>query len=260
MHIVQGNVFGFWSFLLICGVTLTLIHLSRNEKVNIAIRRINGLDAIEESIGRATEMGKPVHFTPGLADIVGNTAAKTFAALEVLSYVTDLSARYNAELVVTIRQPNVLPLAQETVRQGYMTAGRPDMYQEDTVRFFSSNQNAYATGVVGYMHRAQVAANIMAGYYMGEALILAEAGSQVGAMQIAITASMAQLPFFVAACDYTIIGEELFAAGAYVSQDRIKLGGIAAQDFIKLGVMAIVIIGTIMASSGSNAIQELLVK
>ena len=260
MHIVQGNVFGFWSFLVICGVTLGLIHLSRNEKIKIVIRRINGLDAIEESIGRATEMGKPVHFTPGLADIVGNTAATTFAALEVLSYVTDLSARYNAELVVTIRQPNVLPLAQETVRQGYMTAGRPDMYQEDTVRFFSSNQNAYATGVVGYMHRAQVAANIMAGDYMGEALILAEAGSQVGAMQIAITASMAQLPFFVAACDYTIIGEELFAAGAYVSQDSVKLGGLAAQDLIKLGVMAIVIIGTIMASSGSNAIQQLLVK
>lgn len=260
MHIIAGNVFGFWSFLLICGMTLAMINLSRKEKINVTLRRINGLDALEESIGRATEMGRPVHFTPGLADIVGNTSAKTFAALEVLGYVTDLSARYNTELVVTIRQPNVLPLAQETVRQGYMAAGKPEMYQDDTVRFFSSNQNAYATGVVGYMHRAKVAANIMAGYYMGEALILAEAGAQVGAMQIAITASMAQLPFFVAACDYTIIGEELFAAGAYVSQDKVKLGGIAAQDFIKLGVMAIIIIGTIMSSSGSDALKQLLVK
>lgn len=260
MHIIEGNVFGFWAFLLICGVALGMIHLSRKGQIVVNLRRIAGLDAIEEAVGRATEMGRPVHFTPGNADIIGNTAAKTFAALEVLAYVTDLTARYNTEMVVTIRQPNVLPVAQETVRQSYLTAGRPDMYQEDTVRFFSSNQNAYATGVVGYLHRAKAAANIMAGFYQGEALILAEAGSQVGALQIAITASMHQLPFFVAACDYTIIGEELFAAGAYVSQDKVKLGGIAAQDIIKIAVMIIIVIGTIMASSGSDAIQALLAK
>ena len=260
MHIMEGNVFGFWFFLAICAMALTMISLSRKEKINVNIRNIGGLNALEESVGRATEMGKPVHFSPGLADIVGIEAPSTFAALEILSYVTTLSAQYDTELVVTIRQPNVLPIAVETVRQGYMTAGRPDMFNEDTVRFFSSNQNAYATGVLGYMHRAKVAANIMAGTFMGEALIIAEAGAQVGAIQIAITDSLMQLPFFVAACDYTIIGEELFAAGAYLSQDKQKLGGIAAQDVMKLTVMVLVVIGTILVSTGSDALTKLLVK
>lgn len=260
MSIIPGNVFAFGMLIVISALTLFMIDRSRKDKIDVKLRRINGLDAIEESIGRATEMGRPVHFSPGLADIVGNTAAKTFAALEVLAYVTGLCAKYDTDLVVTIRQPNVLPLAQETVRQGYMLAGRPDMYQEDTVRFISSNQNAYVTGAIGYMHRNKVAANIMAGLYMGEALLLAESGSRIGAMQIAITASMHQLPFFVAACDYTIIGEELFAAGAYVSQDKVKLGAIAAQDYIKLGLMATVIIGTIMSTAGSDLVKQLLTK
>jgi hypothetical protein len=260
MKLVAGNIFGFWMFLVVAIFTLVLINYSKSGKINITLRKIAGLEAIEESIGRATEMGKPIHFSPGLGDIIGATAAETFAALEVLSYVTRMSAKYNAELVVTIRQPNVFPLAQESVKQQYMAAGKSDMFKEDTVRFLSNQQVAYTTGVVGFMHREKVAANIMAGLYMGEALLLAEAGAQIGAIQVAITASMTQLPFFVAACDYTIIGEELFAAGAYLSQDRIKLGGIAAQDYIKLAVMATAVAGALLMSSGSNFLNRLLVK
>ena len=260
MTLVAGNIFGFWMFLVVAAVTLWTINRSRTGKSNVTLRKIAGLDAIEEAVGRATEMGKPIHFSPGLGDVIGSTAADTFASLEILSYVANLSAKYNAQLVVTIRMPNVFPLAQESVRTSFNVAGRPDMYRDDTVRFISSNQDAYTSGVVGFMHREQAAANIMAGLFMGESLLLAEAGAQIGAMQIAITASTAQLPFFVAACDYTIIGEELYATGAYVSQDKVKLGGIAAQDYFKLAVIAVIVLGTIFGSAGSTAIKDLLVK
>jgi hypothetical protein len=260
MGIVQGHVFGFWMFIVLAAASLWVINASKNDKYNVKLRAIAGLEAIEESVGRATEMGKPVHFTPGLGDIVATNAAETFAAMEILAYVTNLAAKYNAQLVVTIRQPNVFPLAQESVRQGFLAAGKPDMYREDTVRFISNNQDAYTSGVVGFLHREQAAANIMAGLFMGESLLLAEAGAQIGAMQVAITASTTQLPFFVAACDYTIIGEELFASGAYLSNDKVKLGAIAAQDYFKLAVMATIILGTILTTAGSRFVQELLVK
>ncbi len=260
MSLVEGNIFGFWMFIVISVVAVWIMTQSKNGKFKVTLRRINGLEALEEAVGRATEMGKPVHYTPGLGDIVGNKAAETFAAMEILTYVADLSAKYSAELIVTIRQPNVFPLAQESVKQSFVAAGKPDMYQENTVRFISSNQDAYTSGVVGILHREQAAANIMAGLFMGESLLLAEAGAQIGAMQIAITASTTQLPFFVAACDYTIIGEELFAAGAYVSQDKVKMGGIAAQDYIKLAVMAVIVLGTILSTSGSDFIRVLLTK
>ncbi len=260
MKLVAGNVFGFWMFVVAAAMTAVVIHLSRSDRFRVKLRRISGLEALEEAIGRATEMGKPAHFTPGLGDIIGATAAETFAALEILSHVTNLSAKYNTQLVVTIRQPNVFPLAQESVRQAYAVAGRIELYKEDTVRFLSNNQDAYTSGVVGFMHREKAAANLMAGLFMGESLLLAEAGAQVGAIQVAITASVNQLPFFVAACDYTIIGEELFAAGAYLSQDKVKLGGIAAQDYFKLAVMVTVVVGTIMTSFGSKFVQQILVK
>lgn len=260
MRLVDGNIFGFWMFIIVSLMTVWTIHRSKTGQFVVTLRKIAGLEAIDEAIGRSTEMGKPVHFTPGLGDVIGSNAAETFAALEILGYVSNLSARYSTQLVVTIRQPNVFPLAQETVRQSFSAAGRPDLYKEDTVRFISSNQDAYTSGVVGFLHREKAAANIMAGLFMGESLLLAEAGAQTGAMQVAITASTSQLPFFVAACDYTIIGEELFAAGAYLSNDKVKLGGIAAQDYFKLGVITVIVLGTIFSSVGSRLIQQILVK
>ena len=146
------------------------------------------------------------------------------------------------------------------MRQGYMAAGRPDMFQEDTVQFLSSEQFAYAAAVMGIMNRRKVAANLMMGAFWAESLLFAEAGAQVGAIQVAGTASMGQLPFFVAACDYTLLGEELYAAGAYLSQDKVKLGAIGAQDIGKAVVMVLVVVGSLMATAGNSGLLDLLKK
>lgn len=260
MKIVAGQISFLVSFFVLGAIVLTAINMSKKGTWVPNIRRLAGLDAVEEAVGRATEMGAPVHFSPGIGNISDNSAPQTFAGLEVLGYVTELTAKYNTEIIVTIRQPNVFPLAQEIVRQSYMTAGRPDMFQEDTVQFLSSEQFAYAAAVMGIMNRRKAAANLMMGAFWAESLLFAEAGAQVGAIQVAGTAAMGQLPFFVAACDYTLIGEELYAAGAYLSQDRVKLGAIGGQDIAKAIVMVIVVIGSVLATVDNPIILNLLKK
>jgi len=260
VKIVPGNVFGFWLFVVASVVVAYVMDRSEKGKMNVVLRPITGLSSLEEAVGRATEMGRPVHFSPGLGDIIGTSAPDTLAALQILSFVTDLAARYDAHLIVTIRMPNVFPLAQELTRTGYMIANKPDSYKEDTVRFVSSDQDAYAAGVIGIMHHEKVASSILAGLYMGEALLIAESGASLGVMQVAITASVMQVPFFVAACDYTVIGEELYAAGAYVSGDKRRIGAIAGQDYLKLAIMAIIVLGTVVTAAGSTFIQTLITK
>jgi hypothetical protein len=260
MSLVAGRIFSTYALFITGALVLYMIYACRNGKINITLRRMAGLDAIEEAIGRATEMGKPVHYSVGIADIQGETAPQTYAGLECLAYVTGLCAKYNAELIVTIRIPNVFPLAQEVVRQGYMGAGKADLMKEDTVRFLSSDQFAYAAGAQGIMHREKVAANIMLGGFWAESLFMAEAGAQIGAIQIAGTANMHQIPFFVAACDYALIGEELFAGGAYLSQDKVKLGSIAAQDYIKIATFVFVLVGALMRTAGNTFLFNMLGK
>ena len=82
-------------------------------------------------------------------------------------------------------------------------------YEPGNIRFLSSQQFAYAAALFGIMAREKPAANFMMGAFWAEALMLAEVGSEVGALQITGTAQLSQVPFFVASSDYTLIGEEL---------------------------------------------------
>ena len=216
------------------------------------IRTIQGLTFIDDAIGRATEMGRPVHFTTGCGGLV----ADTMAAFAVLEYVARQAARYNAALIVTNSQPVVQPITEDIVRSAYASEGHLESYKPGNVRYLSDTMQAYVSGVWGIMEREQVAANIMMGYFFAESLLLAEGGNRVGAFQVAGTASTPQLPFFVAACDYTLIGEELFAAGAYLSENPIRIGALMAQDAAKILAIGLIAAGSIAASFGWRLISS----
>jgi hypothetical protein len=137
--------------------------------------------------------------------------------------------------------------AQEVVKEAYLEAGRPDAYRRENIRYISDLQFAYVAGVDGIMLREKPAANFYLGAFWAESLILAETGHSIGAIQIAGTAMPSQLPFFIAACDYTLIGEELFAASAYLSREPRLLGSLIGQDWGKVVILISIILGVVTA-------------
>jgi hypothetical protein len=158
--------------------------------------------------------------------------------------------------------PNIDPLtfsaARETVKQAYAEAGKPDQFSEDMVTYITYDQFAYAASVTAKMVREKPAANFLIGSFFAESLILAETGYSTGAIQIAGTADLAQLPFFVTTCDYTLLGEELYAASAYLSREPVLLGSIKAQDTVKAMIMVTVAAGIVIWIFGSDILRELL--
>ena len=214
------------------------------------IRPIAGLEAIDEAIGRATELGRPIHYSLGYGSLTADTAPQTLAGVAVLADVARRVSAQKTELLVTVMQADVFPLAEETVRQAYVETGSIESYRADFVQFISPEQFAYAIGAMGLMQRKQVAANLMIGPFMAESLLLSEVGSALGAIQVGGTATTHQIPFFVAACDYTLLGDELFAAGAYLSEDPVGLGSIVGQDVGK--AIAVVLIALVLASTAGS--------
>ncbi len=204
------------------------------------VRRIPGIDAIEEAIGRATEMGRPVLFIPGITDI---DDIQTVAGLVILESVARLTAKYETPITVPVAYPIPFTIAEEMVKGGYLHAGRPDQYNPDSVRFVSPEQFAYVAAITGIMLRDRPAAHIFMGAFFAESLLLAETGFATGAIQVAGTANVHQLPFFVVACDYTLIGEELYAASAYLSGEPKLVGSLKGGDLLKLAVIVAVLIG-----------------
>lgn len=233
-------------FIVFCGFVLWYIAAARRRR-ELFIRRIAGLNAIDEAVGRATELGRKVLYVPGIMSIDEN---QTIASLAVLQHVARMTARYNAELDVPNKDPLTFAAARETVKEAYLQEGRPDLYNEAMVHYVTYDQFAYTASVSGTMVRERPAANFLIGSFYAESLLLAETGQACGAIQIAGTAEIAQLPFFVCACDYTLIGEELYAAGAYLSRDPAMLGSIKGQDFTKALVGLAIIIGVLGATFG----------
>ncbi len=228
--------------------SFTLFFIWRAKKgAKLYVRPLAGIDAVDEAIGRATEMGKPILYILGLgsaADIA------TIASFTILGRVAKKVAEYQTSLIVPCYDPIVMTIAQETVKTAYYDAGRPDAYNDDMVFFITQFQFAYVGAVNGIMLRERPATNFYMGKFYAESLLMAETGSLAGSVQIAGTDEVTQIPFFVVACDYTLIGEELYAASAYLGREPVLLGSLKAQDYGKAMVLVCGILGVLAAIFG----------
>ena len=236
--------------ILVAAVTLYFIDKAQSGQ-DMFIRRIPALDAFEEAIGRSAEMGRPVMFIPGNDDVYKSSS---IAAINIFEGAANYAVVMQSHIMSPNQQAVVNQVLSNSLRNIFLYAGRPDLYDEYDVHFETTDQLAYASAVAGSMHRENPAAIFIQGDFGAESLIYAENGNAVGAIQIAGTDNEKQLPYFVVACDYTLLGEELYAAGAYIKKDPIQICTLKAQDVLKLAVFACLIIGSLLALSGSSNI------
>ena len=218
------------AMLIFGGIILYYIYVARKGK-ELYIRKIAGLEAVDDAVGRATEMGKPVLYVIGIGTM-SNIAS--IASINILAEVAKKTGQYETPLIVPHSDPIVYTVAREVVKESYTSIGRPDLFDPDKVFFVTQSQFAYAAAIDGIMVRDNPAANFLIGWFRAESLIIAETGAMTGAIQIAGTDSVSQLPFFVTACDYTIIGEELYAASAYLSREPMLMSAIKGEDVGKI--------------------------
>lgn len=226
-----------WSIIIV----VCILRSQRGKK--FYIRRIPGLNAIDEAVGRATEMGRPLLMCPGLNDL--NETIAPLQALSIFSYIIRSCAQFGNRILLPTSGPATYTVAEEVVRDSYAAAGRPELAESAQVSFISDRQFAFASGVAGMIYREKVAASFLFGDYYAESLIFAESGQAVGAIQVAGTTKTTQIPFFIASCDYTIIGDEFYAATAYISREPTLLGSLVGADICKLIILCMIILGVI---------------
>ena len=232
--------------LIIGGAVIFFIETARRGK-KLFVRKIAGLEAVDDAVGRATEMGRPILFIPGILDM---DDVQTLAGLTILGRISNVIADYDTRIFMPVSRSLVMTAGRETIKAAYQAAGRPEKYSDDMVSYVTDEQFGYVAAVDGIMVREKPATVFLLGAFFAESLILAETGNHIGAIQIAGTARPAQLPFFIAACDFTLIGEELFAASAYLSDEPKALGSLKGQDVGKALAMVIIVVGVLAITIG----------
>lgn len=229
--------------ILLAGFVLFNIWRAKGEKA-LFIRRIPGLNALDDAIGRATEMGRPVIMVPGL----GGLSAVSVQALNVFGHVTKKAAQFSTPIRLCCADAAVYTVAQEIIRDVYQTQGMLDRYDSNSVQFISDRQFAFAAGVSGMILREKAAATFLLGEFFAESLIFAETANSVGAIQVAGSTTQTQTPFFIAACDYVLIGDEFYAASAYLRREPVLVGSLVGQDWGKLLIIFTVMFGVLLGS------------
>jgi hypothetical protein len=215
-----------------------------HRKGSLYIRRIPGLNAIDDAIGRATEMGRPVFMVPG----IGALNAISMQAINIFADVTKKASQFATPIRLCCADAAVYTVAQEVIRDVYVTQGLGDRFDGNSVQFVSDRQFAFAAGVSGMILRDQAAATFLLGEFYAESLIFAETANSVGAIQVAGSTQQTQTPFFIAACDYVLIGDEFYAASAYLRREPVLVGSLIGQDWGKASILAMVLLFTIFTS------------
>ena len=222
------------------------------------IKRIEAIERIDEAIRRATEMGRPVLTSTGIDSLTSSDAPAVIANLDVIGHVAQETATLGVPLIIAIGPADTLPVATEIYRESCAVSGFPEAFREDNVRFLTGQQWAYTAGMFGIMERERPAANIFIGRYHAEALHFGVIGKRTGAMTIAGNTSLGMAAFFVVSCDYTLLGEEVYAAGAYLSQNKDRISSITGQDVIKWMLNVILVIGALAVSLGAGSLLNVL--
>jgi len=251
--IEQGKFLEFLTFILLFIIVLIYVALAKKGIVP-KIRRLPALDAIEEAVGRAAEMGKPIVFSTGWggAGLYSDRGPSHMAGISALDYAARIAARTGAKLIACLAWPELVPIAEDTVRQAYLSEGKLESYDPHGVRFISSYQFAYSLGYMGVLLKEKAAANIYIGTAYGEVLNIVETGSIVGAVQIGGIYDVRNLPMMVAVCDYFLIGGELFAASAYLSREPTMIATTGAGDAWKVITILAIIVGALLTVATVN--------
>lgn len=235
-----------WQVLLLMvvfsGLVLWKIAAARRNPHGLFIRRIPGLNAIDDAVGRATELGAPVLFHAGIADF---TNPQTLAALGILEHVSKVCAKFSTRMIITTGLPVMVPICEGVLKSAFETAGRPEMMDRCEVRFVSPANDLTALGTAKAMVDDKVASAFLFGSYDYTSLLYSEGGQIAGCVQIAGTADYYQIPFFIASCDYVVIVEELFASSSYLSREPVMLGTVVGQDYGKLVLLALIVAGIV---------------
>jgi hypothetical protein len=253
-----GRVTLFTLFLIYLTVALIFYWLGRRGK-RFVLRRIPALDAIEEGVGRAVEMQRPVHWTAGhprASKLYDATGAYLAAGFTILIRVAQVCMEKGARLLVSVGHPELYPIARDIVDTVYTLGGKPEEFRGENIVLVP--EYSYLAAVIGRIIRERPATHIQTGYFWyQDALVLPEVARGEGCFNIT-GGQVTALPFLIVQSDYTLIADELFAASAQITEDPVLIGYIAGLDVIKGIMIALVVAGVTLASLGIQALSTLI--
>jgi hypothetical protein len=261
MALVEGTTFILVFMALYYVIKYAFHYLVENDQFEAQVERIPALDAIDDSIDRCVEMGRPVYYTLGdWAGLTGRDASAIAAGINILGYVAEKTAEKRVPLYVAISMGQTYTITMDTVKGGFAKAGRIDDFDPEKILYWSDTWPAYQTGTFHLFDTERPAAYMNIGIAADSAVNTPGYAILRGINCVSIGActDRTQMAPMIYGCENWLVAEELFAAGQYVGGTKEAGGGMAGSDIFKIIVIGLLIIGSVAGLAGINVFGDLL--
>lgn len=220
------------------------------------IRPIPAYDRIKQEINVAVEDGTQLHISLGRGGITGPESAAAFAGLSILKQVIEKSSVCDHPPVASTGNAVISILAQDTILGCSKAISVSDHVRNPSGELIGITPFSYAAGTLSTIRDDKVSANIHTGWFGNEITWLTTAGERQSSPTIAGTAQLpAQAVIYASASD-PLIGEELFAGGAYLGAGNIHEASISAQDVVRWIIIFIILASVLLNILGINTFFE----
>ena len=223
--------------LLLLGLTLW------RRRTPATLRVIEAYERLNRSVGIAVENGTRLHISLGRGNLFTARGGSAFAGLAMLRRLTERTSVSDRPPIVTSGDAPLTILSQDTLQSGYRAAGAEEQYRFSTGRLTGLSPFSYASGTMPIMRDENVSTNIFIGDFGNEAALLSEEADRQNTNLIAASNNLAAQAIFYASAQDPLIGEELFAAGAYVGAGASHEASLNVQDILRWLIILAIIIG-----------------
>jgi hypothetical protein len=178
-----------------------------------------------------------------VGSVANQTTADSLAGLSVLDFLSEQGADTGIPPLVSMADPTVMLLAQNGVRTA---GGGPEAAQQ--VRLIAPQPAAYAAGVMNILDSDEVDGTVLVGRFGDEYLLMGETAARRRMAHIGGTSDPNTLPFIYTSAQETLLGEEIYAAGAYLKHIPAHIGSLVAQDTMRW-LVAVVMLGGVLVAT-----------
>ncbi len=200
------------------------------------LRPVAAFQALRAQSATAVESGRRIHVSVGRASLAGLANPTSMAALTALDFMVEAGCASDVPPVSTVGDGSLLVATQDSLRGAYSAANRGKAYSPLMARYLAADNQAmtFAAGASDVLNQEELSSNLLIGRYGAEIAIITEAAERRGMDQVIGTDDPTGLALAIAATDKVLIGEEMFATGAYLRGDPIQLASLQVQDILRI--------------------------
>lgn len=193
------------------------------------------------------EAGTRFHVALGEGQIIGPGAEAELAGLSALAKIAQAASVSDQPPIATSGDGVTSLLSQDVMYSAYRQMRAEDRFDHDLGRLAGLGASGYTAGAVGTASLERVSATLILGAMGPEAALIADAGSQRGTVVAAVTDPIGQAAVY-ATTDHTLLGEELFAAGAYLRVNPAHAASLRTEDVLRWIVIGGILLGALIST------------